>query len=705
MPSTDLKASAPRTIAFTVLNSPAHPCRYRRFACPLTGANARLAEKRGSVTPSFRGTCTPYLLPVRLAHQIHDLRNLPAEVVERYGFRYPALRRLPAPARPTPDLYADETSAPPNSNTKAEATAETTAEVRPGAADAPAQSRLDRILAAERHRRLGEDSEIGALQAALVAAPGRLASYMNLALAYGEQGAHRAAWEALDLAADNRSPWALLDLPLDAAPRAGTSEAAPAATGALVGRLLPTSLPPEAARARIWLRGTLAMAATEFTSAARVFADAGARDPDSALWRYSAGLAALGLRHYEAAIGHLEAALDLAPEHQGAAVALATVHLKQDRPAAARAALEAAARLDAEEPVTHYLLGRTYLLQGDPGRAAVSLGVSVRAAPGFLDAWLSLAKAYRAKGSTLAAIEAYREVIRRRPDHAEAHLQLAKLFKRQGDNLTFRLRGAAESAPRPGLSAHDWRTHLEVLDREAATFRQRALQEFTLALKLRPSDGEALRQVAEIYRRSAKLREADEIFAWLAERRPEQWIYPYRLGTVRIELGQLDRAMAALRRAIELAPQQGDPYLALGLAQVRTGRLADAIETFRLAMLYAPFNPALHANLGAAHAARGDYGPALRALGRSLELATFPLPRRHLTHTNLALVHLRQGRRAEALHALKSALHVYPGYDTARLLLAALRADDAATIDRAQFLFNDHLEIFGEVTTVAFGND
>ena len=69
LPSTDLKASAPRTIAFTVLNSPAHPCRYRRFACPLTGANARLAEKRGSVTPSFQGTCTPYLLPVRLAHQ------------------------------------------------------------------------------------------------------------------------------------------------------------------------------------------------------------------------------------------------------------------------------------------------------------------------------------------------------------------------------------------------------------------------------------------------------------------------------------------------------------------------------------------------------------------------------------------------------------------------------------------------------------
>ena len=75
-----------------MLNSPAHPCRYRRFACPLTGANARLAEKRGSVTPSFRGTCTPYLLSVRLAHQVHAIETalratLPVDLVERSGLR------------------------------------------------------------------------------------------------------------------------------------------------------------------------------------------------------------------------------------------------------------------------------------------------------------------------------------------------------------------------------------------------------------------------------------------------------------------------------------------------------------------------------------------------------------------------------------------------------------------------------------------
>ena len=76
LPSTDLKASAPRTIAFSMLNSPARSYRYRRFACPLAGADARLAEKRGSVIPSFRGTFTPCLLPVRLAHQIRSLNDV-----------------------------------------------------------------------------------------------------------------------------------------------------------------------------------------------------------------------------------------------------------------------------------------------------------------------------------------------------------------------------------------------------------------------------------------------------------------------------------------------------------------------------------------------------------------------------------------------------------------------------------------------------
>ena len=109
LPSTDLKASAPRIIAVSVLHSPAHPCRYRRFACPLAGADARLAEKLGSVTPSFRGTFTPYLLPVRLAHQTRRHGRVPPPLqASRRGERRRAARY-----RRRPQVTHGERAVPP----------------------------------------------------------------------------------------------------------------------------------------------------------------------------------------------------------------------------------------------------------------------------------------------------------------------------------------------------------------------------------------------------------------------------------------------------------------------------------------------------------------------------------------------------------------------------------------------------------------
>ena len=70
LPSTDLKASAPRTIAFSMLNSPAHPYRYRRFACPLAGADTPARGETWFGYSFVSGDLhPPYLLPVRLAHQ------------------------------------------------------------------------------------------------------------------------------------------------------------------------------------------------------------------------------------------------------------------------------------------------------------------------------------------------------------------------------------------------------------------------------------------------------------------------------------------------------------------------------------------------------------------------------------------------------------------------------------------------------------
>ena len=60
LPSTHLTVSALRNTEFSALNVPARMHRCRRFTLSLAADDARLAEKRGWLLLSFRGTSTRY---------------------------------------------------------------------------------------------------------------------------------------------------------------------------------------------------------------------------------------------------------------------------------------------------------------------------------------------------------------------------------------------------------------------------------------------------------------------------------------------------------------------------------------------------------------------------------------------------------------------------------------------------------------------
>ena len=312
-------------------------------------------------------------------------------------------------------------------------------------------------------------------------------------------------------------------------------------------------------------------------------------------------------------------------------------------------------------------------------------------------------------GRLNAAARAYQEIIRRKPRQFEARYQLGNLLKLASDSITFKLRRDMERAPPPGTSIRQWRKHLSELQGQSTKYSQLALSELGMALGIRPSELGAVRQVSEIYRRSGRLADAQRYYQWLALREPDHWMHLYRLGTILIELERYEDAIHSLKQAVALAPSEGDCYFALGLAYVRADRLADAINTLQRGTIYQPFSPALYTNLGAAYASVGRYGLARNALERSLQLGNFSLPRVHLAHTNLALVHLKQGRRDQAVNALKNALHIFPDYTYARNLLerakSRTRPGTLDVTDRGEFVFNDLLESFGEVTTVTFDNE
>lgn len=632
---------------------------------------------------------------------IHDLRALPGAVIARYGFRYPGLRGPFGTTKTREPLQPEAPEDPPE-------VARAGTESGPERRSKAVRALLDGAL----QQRLAKDDSIRRARMALLSDPDAVTRYLELAREYARQTEFAAARDVLELAASLDSTRLLLDLPFDSAPR-DNAEAGSAREQ--VERILPASRLPEADDLRSWLEGYLDMAAGRFAEAARTFDSAAGRLRKSTDAPFYRGLAELGQGSHEAAVDTLKEVLTEKPTHLCARVALGFAELRRRRFGRAREEFLRAVAIEPGDPVANYLLGQGYLRRRDAPNAIESFRAAVAADPALIDARFALARAYRLGGLAGDAAAAYRGIIALRPGSFDAHARLAALFKELSDRTAWLLRGDVESAPPAGARPREWRQYLADLAQRSEQYARFALSEYALALRIRPHDFESVRQIGEIYRRSGRTDEARRAFEWLARHQGGEWRHPYRLGTLLLEDEQYEEAIAALEKARELSPTQGDTYFALGLAYVRSGRLDEAIDTLRQGIIHEPFNPGLHTNLGATHASRGELPAARKALERALELGTFPLPRPHLTLTNLALVDLREARPTEAKRRLKEALHIFPDYRYARRLLDDLESTQSTAssggqarlhaLEKEPFVFNDLLEVFGEVTTIVLDHE
>lgn len=152
-------------------------------------------------------------------------------------------------------------------------------------------------------------------------------------------------------------------------------------------------------------------------------------------------------------------------------------------------------------------------------------------------------------------------------------------------------------------------------------------------------------------------------------------------GNCRTSQGKFEMAIADFNRAIELAPDEPDPFLGKGVALEGLRQFDDALNCYssanqRSVTKYGGEDPVAINNMGNARAGLGDWQGAFESFKKAAEMNSrfvFPL-------ANEALVLYQMGREEEALRTMRFLTRKYPSFGDMHAALAMVawtRGDQA----------------------------
>ena len=171
--------------------------------------------------------------------------------------------------------------------------------------------------------------------------------------------------------------------------------------------------------------------------------------------------------------------------------------------------------------------------------------------------------------------------------------------------------------------------------------------------------------------------------------RLQQGVIFQRIGDIQMALIDLDAAVRAYERSLDIDPASPEGRIKLGRAYFSTNRVDDALAEYERAARENPDHHEAHLNRAEAHLARGEWGSAAAAAEQAIDLGTTDSRALYLLGTAL----VRQGRVGDGQERLGEFQGVETGFRdiehqnrevdaTSLAAIGALRAGDGgAAVD------------------------
>jgi tetratricopeptide (TPR) repeat protein len=202
-----------------------------------------------------------------------------------------------------------------------------------------------------------------------------------------------------------------------------------------------------------------------------------------------------------------------------------------------------------------------------------------------------------------------------------------------------------------------------------------AIPEFRKAVAMAPDDSRAHYNLGVALRHQGQIQEAVAELRKAIETDPTSMFNPkiyVDLGLALSDLGQLDEAQRCFEKALEDNPLDAEAHTGLGTVLCAKGRMEDGLAHCRKALEIDPNEGEAHNMLGIALAKAGKLTEATAHLRRAAELR----PQSFECQFNLGRVLAAGGEFAEALGYFKSAVDLTAGKDFASVsMLAAMYSE------------------------------
>ena len=382
-------------------------------------------------------------------------------------------------------------------------------------------------------------------------------------------------------------------------------------------------------------------------------------DPDLDRAHYNIGTAYMRQERYELAVAYFRRALEIRPEMLPALNNLGNVYQEQGLWNPALATYRRALAVQEHASIYHNI-GHTFAAAGRADSAQVYYRRALELDPDLRESYKGLVKVLRSQDRLQSAVVTLDQALRRWPQD-----QLLLLLR--GDALAAlgREEEAAASYRRAGKKEEDIWQRLG-----AAALRRynwtRALDHFSHALEFSDAAiahngrGTALLEIGQIEAALAAFRRA-------ARLEPERATAYANIGRAFLRYGRVVEAAAALEKACALEPETGRLQALWAQALEQGGKIEAATAAYKRAIAHEPEVSEYYHNLGFLYAEMGEEAEAEAMFRKAL----MRNPHQVEAHFNLGGLYLDQRRYQRAADAYAAALELQPNYADAWINLAS----------------------------------